>query len=51
MWSWRLETFGTIPLGLMSDPGNQTYFTIENTFSNLNFYEFVSDQCDFAMGT
>jgi hypothetical protein len=25
-------------------PGNQTYFTIENTFSNLNFYEFVSDQ-------
>jgi DNA-binding transcriptional regulator/RsmH inhibitor MraZ len=24
--------------------GNQTYFTIENTFSNLNFYEFVSDQ-------
>ena len=25
-------------------PGNQTYFTIENTFSNLNFYEFVTDQ-------
>ncbi|MDG2431462.1 DUF5686 family protein, partial [Flavobacterium sp.] len=39
------KTFGTIPLGLMSViPGNQTYFTIENTFSNLNFYEFVSDQ-------
>jgi hypothetical protein len=39
------KTFGTIPLGLMSViPGNQTYFTIENTFSNLNFYEFVTDQ-------
>jgi hypothetical protein len=39
------KTFGTIPLGLLSViPGNQTYFTIENTFSNLNFYEFVSDQ-------
>lgn len=39
------KTFGTIPLGLMSViPGNQTYFTIENTFSNLDFYEFISDQ-------
>jgi len=39
------KTFGAIPLGLMSViPGNQTYFTIENTFSNLNFYEFISDQ-------
>ena len=39
------KTFGTIPLGLMSViPGNQTYFTIENTFNNLNFYEFVTDQ-------
>jgi Family of unknown function (DUF5686)/CarboxypepD_reg-like domain len=39
------KTFGIIPLGLMSViPGNQTYFTIENTFNNLNFYEFVSDQ-------
>jgi hypothetical protein len=39
------KTFGTIPLGLMSViPGNQSYFTIENTFSNLNFYEFVTDQ-------
>jgi hypothetical protein len=26
------------------DSGNQTYFTIEKHFSNLNFYEFVSDQ-------
>ena len=39
------KTFGTIPLGLMSIiPGNQTYFQIENTFANLNYYEFVSDQ-------
>ena len=39
------KTFGTVPLGLMSViPGNQTFFTIENTFSNLNYYEFVSDQ-------
>ncbi len=39
------KTFGTIPLGLMSViPGNQSYFTIENTFSNLNFYDFISDQ-------
>ncbi|UQD55936.1 DUF5686 and carboxypeptidase-like regulatory domain-containing protein [Flavobacterium sp. K5-23] len=39
------KTFGTIPLGLMNViPGNQTYFTIDNTFSNLNFYEFVTDQ-------
>jgi len=39
------KTFGTIPLGLMSViPGNQTYFTIDNTFSNLNFYEFITDQ-------
>ncbi|MEO8254395.1 MAG: DUF5686 family protein [Flavobacterium sp.] len=39
------KTFGTIPLGLMSViPGNQSYFSIENTFSNLNFYEFITDQ-------
>ena len=39
------KTFGTVPLGLMSViPGNQTFFTRENTFSNLNFYEFVSDE-------
>jgi hypothetical protein len=32
------KTFGKMPLGLMSVvPGNQTYFIIENTFSNLNF--------------
>ncbi|MBC7605833.1 MAG: carboxypeptidase-like regulatory domain-containing protein [Burkholderiales bacterium] len=39
------KTYGKVPLGLLSVvPGNQTYFTIENTFSNLNFYEFVTDQ-------
>ena len=39
------KTFGTIPLGLMSViPGNQTYFTIRNTFNLLNFYEFEADQ-------
>ncbi|WP_162126457.1 DUF5686 and carboxypeptidase-like regulatory domain-containing protein [Flavobacterium phycosphaerae] len=39
------KTYGQIPLGLMSVvPGNQTLFIIDNTFSNLNFYEFVADQ-------
>ena len=39
------KTFGTIPLGLMSViPGNQTFFSNESTFSNLNYYEFLSDQ-------
>jgi hypothetical protein len=39
------KTYGKVPLGLMSViPGNQTYFIIGNTFSNLNFYEFVADQ-------
>jgi len=39
------KTFGQIPLGLMSVvPGNQTYFIIKNTFSNLNFYEFITDE-------
>jgi hypothetical protein len=38
------KTFGTVPLGLLSIvPGNQTFFTIENTFSNLNYYEFITD--------
>jgi hypothetical protein len=39
------KTFGAVPLGLLSViPGNQSYFIIDNTFNNLNFYEFVSDQ-------
>ena len=39
------KTYGKVPLGLLSIiPGNQTYLIIDNTFGNLNFYEFVSDQ-------
>lgn len=38
------KTFGVIPLGLLSIvPGNQSYFSIYNTFSQLDFYEFVTD--------
>ncbi|MWW23991.1 DUF5686 and carboxypeptidase-like regulatory domain-containing protein [Algibacter lectus] len=38
------KTFGEVPLGLLSViPGNQSYFSIYNTFSQLDFYEFVSD--------
>lgn len=38
------RTFGTIPLGLLHViPGNQTYFSIYNSFPVLDFYEFVTD--------
>ena len=38
------KTFGAVPLGLLSViPGNQSYFSIYNTFSQLDYYEFVSD--------
>jgi len=38
------KTFGEVPLSLLNVvPGNQTLFTIYNTFHNLNFYEFVTD--------
>jgi hypothetical protein len=38
------KTFGEVPLGLLNVvPGNQSYFTIENTFSLLDYYEFVTD--------
>ena len=38
------KTFGTVPLGLLSViPGNQTIWTVYNTFPNLDFYEFVTD--------
>lgn len=38
------KTFGEVPLGLLSIvPGNQSYFTIENTYSLLNYYEFITD--------
>ncbi|MET7038384.1 DUF5686 family protein [Elizabethkingia miricola] len=36
--------FGSVPLSLMNVlPGNQSYFSIPNTFAQLNFYEFVTD--------
>ncbi|TCK67484.1 carboxypeptidase-like protein [Winogradskyella wandonensis] len=38
------KTFGDVPLALLSVvPGNQTYFSIYNTFPQLDFYEFVTD--------
>ena len=38
------KTFGEVPLSLLNVvPGNQTLFTIFNTFPNLDFYEFVTD--------
>jgi len=38
------KTFGEVPLGLLSViPGNQSYFSIYKTFSQLDYYEFVSD--------
>jgi hypothetical protein len=38
------KTFGAVPLALLNVvPGNQTFFTIYNTFPNLDFYEFVTD--------
>ena len=39
------KIYGNVPLGLLSIvPGNQSYFNIENTFNNLNYYEFVTDE-------
>jgi len=39
------KTFGEVPLGLLSPvPGNQSYFSIYNSFSQLDFYEFVTDE-------
>ena len=38
------RTFDPLPLALLHVvPGNQTLFTIYNTFPNLDFYEFVTD--------
>ncbi|WP_034259478.1 DUF5686 family protein [Altibacter lentus] len=38
------KTFGEVPLSLLNPiPGNQTYFSLYNTFTQLDFYEFVSD--------
>ncbi|MHC5361398.1 DUF5686 and carboxypeptidase-like regulatory domain-containing protein [Myroides sp. LJL110] len=39
------KTFGEVPLGLLNVvPGNQSWFHIENTFANLDYYDFVTDQ-------
>ncbi|TRW26409.1 carboxypeptidase-like regulatory domain-containing protein [Flavobacterium zepuense] len=39
------KIFGAVPLGLMGViPGNQSYFSIENTYNLLDYYEFVADQ-------
>jgi len=38
------KIYGEVPLGLLSPiPGNQTLFSIYNTFNQLEYYEFVSD--------
>ncbi|WP_394750724.1 DUF5686 family protein [Spongiimicrobium salis] len=38
------KTFGEVPLSLLNViPGNQTLFSLYNTFPNLDFYEFVTD--------
>jgi hypothetical protein len=38
------KIYGEVPLGLLSPiPGNQTLFSIYNTFNQLDYYEFVSD--------
>lgn len=38
------KIFDPVPLGLLSPvPGNQTLFSIYNTFTNLDYYEFVTD--------
>lgn len=38
------KTLGEVPLALLSVvPGNQTFFSIYNTFPQLDFYEFVTD--------
>lgn len=39
------KTFDDVPLALLSPvPGNQSFFSIFNTYSQLNFYEFVTDE-------
>ena len=38
------KTFDTVPLALQNIiPGNQSYGLVKNTFSQLNYYEFVAD--------
>lgn len=38
------KTFGTVPLSLLSPaPANQTFWITKNTFSLLNYYDYVTD--------
>lgn len=38
------KTFGEVPLGLLDViPGNQSYFSIDNAFATMSYYEFVTD--------
>lgn len=38
------KTFDPVPLSLLNPiPGNQTYFSLYNSFTQLDYYEFVSD--------
>ncbi|MCK5815262.1 MAG: carboxypeptidase-like regulatory domain-containing protein [Flavobacteriaceae bacterium] len=38
------KIFGEVPLGLLSIvPGNQSYFLMSNTYSLLDYYDFVTD--------
>lgn len=39
------KTFGTVPIGLLSPvPANQSLSLVRNTFSLLNYYDFVTDE-------
>lgn len=39
------KIFGAVPLGLMGViPGNQSWFSIENTYNLLNYYDFLADE-------
>ena len=43
------KTFGEVPLGLLDVvPGNQSYFSIDNAFATMNYYEFVTDTYAFV---
>jgi hypothetical protein len=38
------KTYGDVPLGLLSVvPGNQSFFSVFNSFAQLDYYEFVTD--------
>ncbi|GGG96339.1 membrane protein [Polaribacter pacificus] len=38
------KTFGTVPIALLSPvPANQTYWLTKNTFSLMNYYDYVTD--------